>query len=472
MSADMILMSVRKLRRRIERAYPVLPEVLQDAMCSAYGLEAVHMRRGRRRDARNSMRRIEALHYDRPYSANERDIRLQRILSIARALPGYGALRQPERVGWEELATWPALSKDQLRSNPGAFMTRSVESSDIRTKTSGTTGTPVEVWRPRVASLELFRSVEVFRSWYNIPTGARRASFTGKEVVPLGSNRIWRINIPGKQLVLSQYHLAPATIPAYLMALRRWKPAVLDGYTSNLVDLARLLDCEGVRLSIPLVITTCERLSPEARALLMRVFGGAVADQYASSEHLVLAAECPEGNRHVFPNVGIIEAVDQDGERVADGRIGRLLLTSLLNDLMPLVRYDIGDYGSLDHSGKCACGRTTPILRDVAGRSDDTIQLRDGRTIGIFTFNLLRGIEDVLQVQTVQRSFDEFLVRVVVASTCNDFQDLTVKLRSRFDALLGADPARVVIFRREDHIERTPGGKIRNVIRQFASDEA
>ena len=187
--------------------------------------------------------------------------------------------------------------------------------------------------------------------------------------------------MPGHQLVLSRDHLGPGTVSAYGRALRRWRPAILDGYTSNLVTLAELLQGSGFTVRIPLVVTTCEVLTDAGRQLLREVFGGAVCDKYGTSENAVLATECPAGSRHIFQNVGIVEAVDRAGRAVPDGQPGRLLLTSLTNDLMPLVRYEVGDVGAIVRSPACACGRYSPDPQQSLGREDDTIVLGDGRQI-------------------------------------------------------------------------------------------
>lgn len=459
------------LRSRVERSYSALPSGLQDLACSLYGLQERVRRQGTLAHLKKRVRAIDALHFDEGERQWVRESRLSEILHAAERLPGY---RQLDKHLSSEtpLEQWPILTKEMLRSDGELFVSRSPGRRDIKTTTSGTTGTPITVWRTRETLRELFACVAAWRSWYGVRLFPRRASFTGKLVVPVESERVWRLNLPGRQLVLSQYHLAPHTVERYARALKLWHPEVLDGYTSNLVDLARFLrdreNSVGVP-KIPLTVTTCEILADEGRALLEEVFGGRVGDQYGSSEHVAFAGECPHGRRHIFENVGLIEVVDQDGQRVSSGTPGRLLLTTLVNDLMPLVRYDIGDIGAVDDSsGSCPCGRTSPVLQSIQGRADDTIVTPDGRSVAIFAFNLLRGTSGVVQIQLVQEGVRDFAVRVVLASDDADIKrSFADHIRSRFAELLGDDPGRRVSFSYEKTIERDPGGKIRNVVRRF-----
>jgi phenylacetate-CoA ligase len=450
--------------------YAFMPSVVQDLVCSAYGAQELVRRRGRLSDAARRMDAIDALHWDRQLAEQLVERRLRNILDLARKIPGYSRQELPPSRSspLEELREWPILTKQAVRVDPASFLTRELRASDIPSLTSGTTGTPLKIWRPRSAFREVFRSSSVFESWFGMPVGGRRASFTGKPVVPLRSRRVWRMNLPGKQLVLSQYHLGPRYLGGYQKALARWRPYMMDGYTSNLIELAKLIRESGTSVRIPLVVTGAELLTPQGRALIEEAFGSRVADKYGSSENVVLAGECPGGMRHIFQNVGRIEVVDDQGHPMPDGEGGRLLLTTFTNDLMPLIRYEVGDMGTLGDASLCSCGRVSPVLQQIQGREDDVVVSKDGRRVAIFAFQLLRGLEGVLAMQLVQREPSSFLVRVNLEQDSDrarlGFESV---IRLAFDRLLGPDPDREVAFAYDEPIERAPGGKIRNVVRQF-----
>ena len=63
----------------------------------------------------------------------------------------------------------------------------------------------------------------------------------------------------------------------------------------------------------------------------------------------------------------LIEIVDEQGRPTTPGQMGRVLATTLQNRLMPLVRYDMGDY-ALALNQRCECGRTLPLIGKVLGR--------------------------------------------------------------------------------------------------------
>ena len=446
-----------------------MPGPVQDLACSAYGAIEQARRVGGPREARRIVANIDRLHRH-PAEADARIVEtLAAILRVARNLPGYAELKGTTQTDpLNELQSWTPLDKTHLRGSEESFLTRRPGFGDFLTTSSGTTGTPLAIWRPRTAFRQIMLSIAAFRRWHGVGLHPRRASFSGKVVVPEDSSRVWRLNVPGQQLLLSQYHIQPGLGHAYGAALERWKPSVLDGYASSLVALAGLLEDEVPSFSSPikLTVTTAELISPAARRALGETFDAAVADMYSSSEHAVLAGQCESGERHIFSNVGLVEAVTPDLTPCADGEVGELLLTGLTNTLMPLIRYRVGDMGAVDRS-PCRCGRSSPKLSVVAGRTDDMVIGPKGQRVAIFAFNILRHVKQpVEQLQITQYGPSRFRVSVHLDHTAS-IHNFEAEAASAFQALLGPDPARAIEFTYGDQLARTPGGKVRNVIVQM-----
>jgi len=111
---------------------------------------------------------------------------------------------------------------------------------------------------------------------------------------------------------------------------------------------------------------------------------------------------------HVF-----LEIVDEAGREVAPGEMGRVLVTTLENYLMPLVRYQIGDY-AIAAEGSCSCGRTLPLIGRILGRQMNLLRRADGGLIsGWPLVNVLRAAQALSVFQIVQKSFDQVSVRYV-----------------------------------------------------------
>ena len=71
-----------------------------------------------------------------------------------------------------------------------------------------------------------------------------------------------------------------------------------------------------------------------------------------------------------------IETIDPDtGEVLEPGSVGELVFTSLTKEAFPVIRFRTKDISQL-YFEKCHCGRTTPRMRKVTGRTDDMLIIR------------------------------------------------------------------------------------------------
>ena len=95
-----------------------------------------------------------------------------------------------------------------------------------------------------------------------------------------------------------------------------------------------------------------------------------------TSPNIAYQCERREGYR-LTPNSVIVEVL-RHGLPVAAGETGELVVTVLRNRMTPFIRYNLRDLGALA-AEPCACGRSTPLLQVIAGRTDDFIILPDGR---------------------------------------------------------------------------------------------
>ncbi|WP_242489221.1 MULTISPECIES: AMP-binding protein [unclassified Pseudomonas] len=100
---------------------------------------------------------------------------------------------------------------------------------------------------------------------------------------------------------------------------------------------------------------------------------------YSSTETGPIGFQCAHlehGLYHLHADAMLLEVVDpQTLQAVAEGASGEFLLTPLLPDHVPLLRYRIGDRGRvLRNATNCACGSALPVLQ-LEGRVETTIKL-------------------------------------------------------------------------------------------------
>jgi phenylacetate-coenzyme A ligase PaaK-like adenylate-forming protein len=299
---------------------------------------------------------------------------------------------QWRQVDWKavqapaDLPLLPRLDKQALRQNEQAFVSEGLDRHALwMEKTSGTTGTALEIYRPQAMQPKWWALYELCRNVAGVAWDIPYASLGGRPVVPGNTQRppYWRFNRRWCHVYLSSYHVSQRTAPGYVAAMRQYGSQWIEGYGSAIAALAESALAAGVPpLPLRAAIVSGDTLLPGMRVSIEQFFQCKCYDHYAQSEGVCMAMECPYGRMHLLPAAGIVEIVRDDGTPCAPGEVGEIVATGLLNDAMPLIRYRLGDYAAWAQERDCPCGNVHPVLASLAGRVDDYLVTADGRKIG------------------------------------------------------------------------------------------
>lgn len=361
----------------------------------------------------------------------------------------------------------PLLTRDDVRRHYTELRSTAVRDRDFRAgHTSGTTGTPLAIGYDRDTVWMTYAVFDRHYRWAGCRMGHdgnRVAVARGNVIVPLSQRTppFWRENRRHRQLLLSSFHLSPATLPAYFEALAAFRPDVLDGYPSTLYLLAKHLRNRDEFFPLKAAITSSETLYDFQREVIEERFACRVFDYYALAERAVFSGECDrhEGH-HLSMEYGLAEVVDRDGHPSPDGTVGRLVGTTLHNSAMPLIRYVTNDMTAL-RGAQCSCGRGLELMDDVTTKAEDMLTLNDGRLISpsVLT-HPFKPLDCIEGSQIVQTAPDHVLVRIVAGAGYTN--DHTEHLRHELKARLGDDVH--VDVQRVDQLEVSPNGKFKWVI--------
>lgn len=455
---------------RAKDLYQGLPPPLRHAAASAYGWYLRWWRYGSDTDQLVRQAQLRETWTEDQWRRHQSEA-LRRILQrAATKVPYYREAWQARRAAgddapWERLEHWPVLSKEEVRKNPSAFLADDAHTSRMfRLSTSGTSGSPVTMWRSRRMMHEHYALFEArTRGWYGVDRSMRWAILGGQIVTPAEQTKppFWTWNGGLRQLYLSTLHLSSANVGAYLDAMRRYRVRYVFGYASSmhwLAHLAREQSLDAPQLVV--AVSNAEPLHPHQRALIGEVFGCPVRDTYGMVEFVTGATECEHGVLHVWPETGVVEVLDDASDGVlGPGKSGRLVATGLLNLNMPLIRYDVGDRGVLGASGDrpCACGRLLPCFERIEGRSSDNLITADGRRV--FWINPVFYELPVQEAQVVQESMVRLRVRLV-PSTGYEAR-IERAIAQRLQQRLGNVD---VVFEYVSSIPRGANGKFRPVV--------
>lgn len=321
--------------------------------------------------------------------------RLDEVTRFAAAeVPFYqGKLSQHETLATRErLALFPVLSKADVQRAGSDIQALHVAPGQVyKSCTSGSTGEPTitlfdeRCWLKTRYALKARRLLNALRQ-----PRLRLLAFT--ESVAADADRR---DSHTRSKSLFDVRQISFTTPAD-EAIRRisaYRPTMLQGYPSILEHICDTAMQQQQQLpQVSHVFTSSELLTDRTRESLADGFGARIIDIYGSTEFKEIAVQCGFGRYHVNFESVYVEAVANPGSSRK-----RLLITSLLNKAMPLIRYDIGDFGEVA-SGKCDCGREGPYLYSLDGRHSELLQFPSGEVLSGYSLTL--AIEEFPEIKS------------------------------------------------------------------------
>jgi phenylacetate-CoA ligase len=164
------------------------------------------------------------------------------------------------------------------------------------------------------------------------------------------------------------------------------------------MHLAEAAEDSGVRLdSLKTGIFGAEPWSETMRKELEKKLEVTAYDSYGLSELFGpgVAFECGERDGlHIWHDCYLVEIIDpKTGEQLGDSERGELVVTPLVKEAMPMLRYRTGDVTMLMEDG-CVCRRGNKIAR-ITGRSDDMLVIRGINVFPSQIEHVLLGIPEV-----------------------------------------------------------------------------
>lgn len=369
-------------------------------------------------------------------------------------------------VRLDDLNQLPVLTKDEIRESLSRRLSDGFDKDrTIAKRTGGSTGVPVHVWIDYEAGGWKKAAVERHNRWAGLEPGDRMAAVWGDTSAPMRPRERLRNALTARVVFLDTLKFDDESIDRFLAAVRRNRTPILMGHGHSLYRLALYVRDSGVwNVCFRGVISTAMGISDEERKVVEETFHTRVFDRYGCEELSIIASQCELVNgMHIFAEGLIVESIDQ-----SERRPGKLVITDLLNYAMPLIRYEVGDYGVLSRES-CPCGRGLPMLEKVAGREADFLYRTDG--IPVFGISVLDTfaihIPGIKQVQIRQETLGRLDFTVVPDREFG--QTSLAVLRRQIDQVFGPEMEHTV--RVAERVEQTASGKYRFSICNLSREE-
>lgn len=312
----------------------------------------------------------------------------------------------------------PLLKRTELQSSADALASRALPPGHgqiIEHQTSGSTGRPVKTRSTAVT--QFFWNAVTLRDhiWHSRDLTGKLAAI--RTAVQDGRADGWG---PSTDMVYATGPSVSLNIRANTLTQMKWlsqeDPDYLLSHPSNILALAKLAMADGIKVpSLKEVRTFGETVTSELRDACRQAWGVKVVDAYSAQETGYIALQCPSSEAyHIQSESVLVEILDEKGRPCGPGQTGRVVITTLNNFAMPLIRYEILDYA--EAGSPCACGRGLPVINRVLGRARNMVTLPDGTEHWpSFPAEKWASFAPVAQIQLVQKSLEEITARTVAS---------------------------------------------------------
>jgi phenylacetate-coenzyme A ligase PaaK-like adenylate-forming protein len=334
-----------------------------------------------------------------------RDQRLRAVVRMAKERSPWHARRlrhvDAETLSGDDLSAIPPMTKADLMANWDEIVTDRRLNLDLanahlrRVATAGPSYLLDDYLIVASAEFAGVRGVFAydFEAALQVPLGLRRHEqwLVEHGVVPecrrsavVGAGRRTHASVTfgatfaGMSVATRSFPIA-SPLPEIVAGLNDCQPERLGAYPSVLYRLA--FEAQAGRLRIvPLLLSTSgEALLPEARRMIEDTFRAPNMNQYSSSEHLSMAISYPgSGDLHLVEDQAVYEPVDHQRKSVSAGTpAAAVLITNVVNKLLPLIRYELTDEVTLVDTPN-PVPWTGRRIAPVPGRFDNDFEYRGG----------------------------------------------------------------------------------------------
>jgi phenylacetate-CoA ligase len=365
----------------------------------------------------------------------------------------------PRYRGYAKLRTLdeaPLVEKRDVRRAPDEFLSVAYEPDELWAKTTtGSSGPPIPIWYSGDFYFDLLH--------LSVPKIAERARVPGPDgsglyCLALSDNRAssdFVVAVPSGEARLSMQVVVDErrseTFERLFALVEELRPWCISSKPSLFEMLAAWTE-RGASFGshIPTLFVSSGAQLGEALRERLQGLADVVVSAYAMTEFGLIASECPAGACHVDTSAVCVEVVDDQGAPLPEGSSGELVLSSLSNAAMPLLRYRTGDLGAVE-VGRCACGSVQPRITNMNGRKIVCYVLPSGELFSPTYFNdLFARFEGLEEFQLTQQSVGVYEVRVELEDGHPDPTGTLERLRTYVGEAIPGSPAVVVVPTRFD----------------------
>ena len=243
--------------------------------------------------------------------------------------------------------------------------------------------------------------------------------------------------------------MGPGNTDKQLQMMIDLQSTVICATSSYALLLAEEINKRGLKDQIKLKkgVIGSERWSEKMRTRIAESLGIELYDIYGLTEIYGpgIGINCKYNTgMHCWDDYLYIEIIDPKTLKpVPDGEFGEIVITTLVKEGAPLIRYRTHDLSRII-PGECPCGRSYPRLDVITGRTDDMMKIKGVNVFPAQIEEVIADTEGASSEYQIRISHldgrDTMRIYVEATSGMVDFQALGQELTHKIKAKIGFTP--------------------------------
>ena len=249
--------------------------------------------------------------------------------------------------------------------------------------------------------------------------------------------------------------MGPGNTEKQIQMMQDLRSTVICATSSYALLLAEEISKRGLKdkISLRKGVIGSERWSDKKREYIASQLGIELYDIYGLTEIYGpgIGINCPgQTGMHYWDDYLYIEIIDPEtGENVEDGEEGEIVITTLVKEGAPLLRFRTHDLSRI-LPGECPCGRSYPRLDVIKGRSDDMFKVHGVNMFPSQVEELLGTVDGVSSEYKIDLAHDDekncdIILLTVEAEGRVSFDRTSEKIKGLFKSKLSVTPKVVVV---------------------------
>ncbi len=360
--------------------------------------------------------------------------------------------------GIEDMEKIPLLDKETLRTRNKEFISDISFRLNVKiAKTSGSTGTPLELYIDEKSRSNKFAAFARAYFWAGYRPGALRfvlKGFSESKSKPYGYDALRNM------IYLNSSDMTKENCMGVLKLLHNKRVNIYEGYARSFIDFSKKIEESDISLFPPKgILCYGETVTDSMRDYIEKTYGAKLFDFYSHSENSAMICQMPDNKKYLMEDYFYPEVIDINENKHSLN--GELIGTSFYNYGMPLIRYKTGDSVIINKTGDSLFREVI----EIEGRKDDFIIAPDGRLV-ILVEGAITYAKGVIASQLVQEEKDSITVNIVAD---DNFKDIYIdKIKEGLIKRIGT--SLMINVKKVEELEKNKSGKAPFILSKIGNE--